>query len=145
MSNVANIVLETERRTLKLGKKLHKTNFTCLARDQTRKWHLKLTLVRLQTSIGIKYEDLCINDHVRSSINECTKVQNPWRCACTKCKLHLAYVHVRNRLTSKPSGSVHLHCWKRYSFDWSSTHAYTPSCCNLWCFAVHRTGKTDCG
>ena len=35
-------------------------------------------------------------------------------------------------------GSVH--CWKRYSFDRSSTRACTPSCSNRWCFAVHRTG-----
>ena len=38
-------------------------------------------------------------------------------------------------------GSVH--CWKRYSFDRSSTHACTPSCSNRWCFAVHRTGIPD--
>ena len=58
--------------------------------------------------------------------NEYTKVQTPRLCACAK---H-AYVRARNRLTSKPSGSVHLHCWKHYSFDRSSTHACTPSCCN---------------
>ena len=38
-------------------------------------------------------------------------------------------------------GSVH--CWKRYSFDRSSTCACTPSCSNRWCFAVHRTGIPD--
>ena len=37
------------RQTLKVWTKLHKTNFTCLAREKTRKWHLKLTLVRVQT------------------------------------------------------------------------------------------------
>ena len=32
---------------------------------------------------------------------------------------------------------------KRYSLDQSSARALTPSCSNRWCFAVHRTKKTD--
>ena len=51
---------------------LHKTNFTCSAREQTRKWRLKLTLLRLQTwsltALGEGMKILCIKDHVRSSI-----------------------------------------------------------------------------
>ena len=42
--------------------------------DQTRKWHLKLTLVRVQTwsltALGEDIKSLCIKDHVRSSIND---------------------------------------------------------------------------
>ena len=79
-SNVAkkeNTALETAaaRRTLKVGIQLfHKTNFTCSAREQTRKWRLKLTPVRLQswslTALGEGMKILCIKDHVRSSIND---------------------------------------------------------------------------
>ena len=51
-----------------------KTNFTCSARKQTRKWRLKLTLVRLQTwnlmALGEGKKILCIKDHVRSCIND---------------------------------------------------------------------------
>ena len=52
----------------------HKTNFTCSACEQTRKWRLKLTLVRLQTwsltALGEGMKILCIKDHVHSSIND---------------------------------------------------------------------------
>ena len=49
-------------------------SITCLAREQTRKWRLRLTLVRLQTwslmALGEGMKILCIKDHVRSSIND---------------------------------------------------------------------------
>ena len=53
---------------------LHKTNFTWSARKkQTRKWHLTLTLVRLQplnlTTLGEGMKTLLVKDHVHSSIN----------------------------------------------------------------------------
>ena len=51
-----------------------KTNFTCLAREPTIKWHLKLTLVRLQTwsltALGEGMKILCIKDHIHSCIND---------------------------------------------------------------------------
>ena len=73
-----NTALETAvaRRILKvcITDLVHKTNFTCSAREQTRKWRLKLTLVRLQTwsltALGEGTKILCIKDHVRSSIND---------------------------------------------------------------------------
>ena len=50
------------------------SNFTCSAREQTRKWHLKLMLLSLQTwslmALGEGIKILCIKDHVRSSIND---------------------------------------------------------------------------
>ena len=83
--------------------------------------------------------------------NECTKVQNPRRphvCESLKAQALDVYNaraqmlerHVQLKLKV---GSVH--CWKRYNFDRSSTHACTPSCSNRWYFAVHRTGIPDCG
>ena len=65
-----------------------------------------------------------------------------------KCRTHSVY-NARARMLENARaieiqiGSVH--CWKLYSLDRSSTHAYTPSCSNLWCFAVHRTGKRIAG
>ena len=71
MSNVAKIV-DTVLCTTNI--ELHKTNFTCSTRDQTRKRRLKLTLVRLQTwsltALGEGMKILCIKDHVRSTIND---------------------------------------------------------------------------
>ena len=76
------------------------------------------------------------NDLYTTCINECTKVQNPRRPrvreALNVCARMLER-HVRLKLKV---GSVH--CWKRYSFERSSTHACTPSCSNRWCFAVHQ-------
>ena len=48
---------------------LYKTNFTCSACEQRRKWCLKLTLVRLQTwslmALGEGMKILCIKDHIK--------------------------------------------------------------------------------
>ena len=61
-----------------------KTNFTCSAREQTRKWRLRLSLVRLQTwsltALGEGMKILCIKDHIRSCINdfrERIRITNP--------------------------------------------------------------------
>ena len=48
-----------------------KTNFTCLTREQTRKWCLTLTLVTLSlTASGEGMKILYIKDHVRLGIND---------------------------------------------------------------------------
>ena len=64
-SNIAKKRRNSAQRT-------HKTNFMCLAHEQTRKWRLKLTLVRLQTwslkVLGEGMKILCIKDHVHFSI-----------------------------------------------------------------------------
>ena len=73
------------------------------------------TLAHILKHIRIVYEYFIMSQFsfAMLSFSECTKVQNPRQCACAKRKLRLAYTGARNRLTSKPSGSVHLHCWKR--------------------------------